>query len=261
MPMKIPIFAGKAAENAALILEHIAITGPLLKYGVFKQLNFTRYSTVSRRIDDLRKRGYLAAAGRRKTERGKHTEESLYGLTWRGFIASLSSKKVRANIIHVLRKNPLLTLPEKKSILTVLEEIVTPEEFETISKPILEAYLKAIPNIEMIRDNQLWIWLFAIRDFPRLPESFKLTKMPENAIELLDRPPILKIFKERIAPFIKQKTNEITAAYMFFRALNELGNFISKLDETEKPSIQIKEYAETQLPRLFSDEQILSSKT
>lgn len=256
LPMKIPIFAGMGADNAALILEHIAISGPLLKYDVFKNLAFARYSTVSRRIDDLRERGYLAEAGKRFTERGKHAKESMYGLTWRGFVASLSSKKVRASITHVLRKNPLLTLPEKESILTVLEEIITPEEFETISKPILEAYLNVIPNLEMIRDDQLWIWLSAIRDFSGLPENFKLTKMPENVLELLDRPLILKVIKERIIPFIKQITNEMTAVYMLFRALNELGNFIIKLDETEKPSIRIKEYAETQLPKLFSDGQI-----
>jgi len=256
LEMKIPIFSGKGADNTALILEHAAMNGPLLKYDIFKDLSFTRYSTVSRRIDDLRKRGYLAEAGKRLTERGKQTEESMYGLTWRGFVASLSSKKVRGNIIHVLRNNPLLTLPEKESILLVIEEIVTPEEFETISKPILEAYLKAIPNLEMIRDDQLWVWLFAIRDFPRLPENFKLTKMPENVLELLDRPPILKVVKERIAPFIKRKTTEITEIYRIFQVLNELSNFIIKLDETDKPSIRIKEYAETQLSKLFSGGQI-----
>jgi len=256
LPMKIPILGGMGSDNNALILEHIATSGPLLKYDIFKDLGFARYSTVSRRVDDLRKRGYLAEAGKRLTERGKHIEESMYGLTWRGFVASLSRKKVRANITHVLRKNPLLTLPEKESILLVLDEIVTPEEFETISRPILEAYLEAIPNLEMIKDDQLWVWLFAIRDFPRLPENFKLTKMPENVLELLDRPPILKVVKERIAPFIKQKTNEMTAIYMLFRALNKLSNFIIKLDETEKPSVRIKEYIEIQLPKLFSDGQI-----
>jgi hypothetical protein len=260
IPMKIPIFTGRGADNAAVILEHIATTGPQLKYDVFKDLDFARYSTVSRRIDDLRTKGYLGEAGKRLTERGKQTEESMYGLTWRGFVASLSSKKVRANIINVLKKNPLLTLPEKDSVMTVLEEIITPEEFKTISKTILEAYLKVIPNIETIREDQLWIWLSAIRDFPILPENFKLTRMPENALELLDRPPILKVVKEKIAPFIKQKTNEITEAYIFFRALNELSTFITKLDEKDKPSVRIKEYAETQLPKLFSDGELLSSK-
>ena len=255
LPLKIPIFSGIGADNTALILEHIATNGPLLKYDIFKNLGFVRYSTVSRRIDDLRKRGYLAEAGKRSTTRGKRLEESMYGLTWRGFVASLSSQKVRANITDVLRKNPLLTLPEKESILVVLDEIITPEEFETISRPILEAYLKAIPNLELISDDQLWVWFFAIKDFPRLPDNFKLSKMPENALELLDRPAILKVVKERIAPLIKQKTEEITTLYILFRALNELSNFIIKLDEAEKPSIQVKEYLEVQMPKSFSEVQ------
>jgi hypothetical protein len=47
---------------------------------------------------------------------------------------------------------------------------------------------------------------------------------------------------------------------MLFRTLNELSHFIIKLDETDKPSIRIKEYAEIQLPKLFSDGQIESSE-
>lgn len=186
LPLKIPVFSGIGADNTSLILEHIATSGPLLKYDIFKNLCFARYSTASRRIDDLRKRGYLAEAGKRSTTRGKRIEESMCGLTWRGFVASLSSQKVRANITSVLRKNPLLTLPEKESILVVLDEIITSEEFETISRTILEAYLNAIPNLELISDDLLWVWFFAIKDFPRLPDNFKLSKMPENALELLD---------------------------------------------------------------------------
>lgn len=252
LPLKIPVFSGIGADNTALILEHIATSGPLLKYDIFKNLCFVRYSTVSRRIDDLRKRGYLAEAGKRSTARGKRIEESMYGLTWRGFVASLSSQKVRANITNVLRKNPLLTLPEKESVLIVLDEIITAEEFETISRLILEAYLNAIPNLELISDDQLWVWFFAMKDFPRLPDNFKLSKMPENALELLDRPSILKVVKERIAPLIKQKTEEITAIYKLFRALNDLSNFVMKIDGSEKPSILIKEYLEVQMPKSFS---------
>jgi hypothetical protein len=48
----------------------------------------------------------------------------------------------------------------------------------------------------------------------------------------------------------------MTAIYMLFRALDKLSDFIIKLDETEKPSVRIKEYIEIQLPKLFSDGQI-----
>jgi hypothetical protein len=248
---KIPVLSGVGASNTAHIIEYLATSGPSLKYDIFKNLNFARYSTVSRRIDDLRERGYLGVSGKRLTERGKQKEESMYSLTWRGFVASLSSDKVKKDLINVLRKSPLLKLPEKEAILVVLQEVTTPEELSEISKAIFEVYVKTIPNIEMINDNQLWVWLFAMREFPVFP---KLSKMPNDVLELLDRPPILKVIKERVAPFIKQKADEMELAYRLFRAIGALSQFIENLDETEKPSIQVKGYLENQLPRLFPDQ-------
>jgi hypothetical protein len=248
---KIPVLKGIGASNTACIIEYLANNGPSLKYDIFKNLCFARYSTVSRRIDDLRERGYLAVSGKRLTERGKQKEESMYSLTWRGFVASLSSEKVRKDLIDVLRKNPLLRLPEKDAIIVVLQEVTTSDELAVISGAIFEAYMKAIPNLEMIDDNQLWVWLFAIREFPNLP---KLSKMPNDFFELLDRPPILKVVKEKVAPFIKQKADEMELAYRIFRAMGALSQFIEHLDETEKPSIQVKGYLENQLPKLFPAE-------
>lgn len=261
LKLKIPALR-RAAENNTHILNHIASNGPLLPYDVFNNLKdkgiYTRtdYPTVNKRIRALKKKGYLSETGKRRIKRGKQTKESLYGLTWKGFIASLSIKEVRENIVQVLRKNPLLTLPEKESILYILEEITTPKELEIISNSLLEAYLRVIPNLEMIRDDQLWVWFFAINEFPQFPENFKLSKMPENGLELLDRPAFLKVVKEKIIPSIRQKTVETTRLYIFLSALNEIGEFIVKLDEKDKPSEKIKEYLENQLPRLFPDEQL-----
>jgi transcriptional regulator NrdR family protein len=248
---KIPVLSGIGASNTACIIEYLATNGPSLKYDVFKHLNFAHYPTVSRRIDDLRKRGYLAVSGKRLTERGKQNEESMYSLTWRGFVASLSSEKVRKDLINVLRKNPLLKLPEKEAIMVVLQEVTTSDELAVISGAIFEAYMKTIPNLEMINDSQLWVWLFAIREFPNLP---KLSKMPNDVFELLDRPPILKVIKERVAPLVKQKADEMELVYRIFRAMGALSQFIEYLDENEKPSIQVKAYLENQLPKLFHDE-------
>ncbi len=259
MKLKIPALR-RAAENNIHILNQIALNGPLLPYDIFNNLKEegiyvrTDYPTVNRRIRGLKKKGYLSEAGKRRTERGKRTKESLYGLTWKGFITILSIKEVRENVIQVLRKNPHLTFPEKESILQVLEEIITPEELEIISRSLLEAFMGVIPNLETIRDDQLLIWFFTINDLPRFPKNFKLSKMPKNAWELLDRPSIFKIIKEKIVPSIKQKTADITSLYILFRQLNEIGEFIAKLDEKDKPSKKIKEYLENQLPTQFSDE-------
>lgn len=253
---RIPALREKAAENNRLVLEQIALNGPLLPYDVLKNLNARSigslaailYSTVNRRIKDLKNRGYLAIAGKRLTERGKRTEEPAYGLTWRGFIASLSIAQVRENIFQTLEKNPLLTFPEKQSILAVLKEIVTPQELGIVTKPIFEAYLNAIPNVEMIRDDQLWIWLFAIDKFPKLPENFQFSKMPKDLVELLDRPPILRFIKERIVPQVRQRTMEIKTMYEALRPLDQLCEYVLKLEEADKPSRTIRQYMQNSLP-------------
>jgi hypothetical protein len=41
-------------------------------------------------------------------------------------------KKVRENVFQALEKNPLLTLPEKEAVLSVLKGILTEQELETI---------------------------------------------------------------------------------------------------------------------------------
>ena len=254
---KISILKGRGAEYNKYVLKNIAMNGHLLPYDVFNNLKqkciFDKlyYPTVLRRIKDLEKKGYLAEAGKRITTRGKQTEEATYGLTWRGFIASLSIDDVSEKLIQVIRKNPLLSLPEKESLLLILDEILTPDELAIFSKSLLEAYLRVIPNLELIRDDQLLIWFLAINKFPQ----FQFSRIPENGWELLDKPAILNFVKDKIVPFIRQKTEELSSLYLIFRALNELSEFIIGLDEKDKPSKKIKEYLENQLPTQFSDEQ------
>jgi hypothetical protein len=239
--IKIPISRGRGSENNMAILEQIALMGPLLKYDIFKNLKSVEYSTISRRVDDLAERGYIGVAGKRLTGRGKQKEESTYGLRWKGFVASLSNKKVKKDIIAVLRRNPILGLPEKDTILSVIEEITTKDELENISQAILEAYLDVIPPIETIREDQLWVYLLAVRDVSKL-QGFKLSQMPENMLELLDRPAILAIVKERIAPFIEQTANQFTFLSLIFTTLNELMKFITGIDPKTKPSVEVQKY-------------------
>lgn len=249
--VKIPALSGRGAENNRLILKNIAMNGPMLKYGIHKNVRIGRYSTVSRRVDNLTERCYLEEASKRATERGKQTEESMYGLTWRGFIASITIKEVRENILQVLRTNPLLTFPEKESVLPILEELVTQQELEMIARSVLEAFLKTIPNLELVDNDSLLAWLLAIKEKPELPDGFKLSKIPKDAWELLDRPAILKVVKENIIPLVKEKTMEIRAMYQIFSVLNEVGDFIFDLEVGDQPSKRVKEFIEAKLiPRL-----------
>lgn len=247
--VKIPALGSKASTNNRLILEYIALNGPKLPYDVHKDLEYdsNQYSTVNRRIRDLKKDGYLAEAGKRTTERGKQEEETMYGLTWRGFVASITERKVRENILQVLKKNPLLIIPSKELVLSVLERIITPQELEIIAESFLKPYLQAIPNLELIEDEHLFMFLFAIRERPKLPEGFKLSKIPQDLLELFDDPEILALVKSKIIPLIRAKTTELEAIYTMWKVLNELGNFISRLETQDKPSKRIKEYIETDL--------------
>lgn len=245
--MKIPALKGRARANNLLILETIASEGSLLKYGVHKRLKkkgIAEYSTVTRRIDSLRKKGYLDEAGKRITERGKRKAESMYGLTWKGFIASLLSEKVRGNALQVIERSPLLAFTEKELIISVLREIFTQQELDDIITSILTAYLRAIPNLETIREENLWIWFFEIREIS-FPEKFQLKKLPKDLLELLDNPTILQIVKERILPIILEYEEKFYVLFQFFKILNELGAFIKKLRPEDKPSERLKKYLKT----------------
>lgn len=248
--MKIPALRGRVRTNSLLILETIAIEGPLLKYDVYKKLEkkgISEYSTITRRIDSLKEKGYLNEAGRRKTERGKRKAESMYGLTWKGLIASLVSRSVRENALQVIEKNPLLVVPEKEFILLVLRDIFDPTEIEEIVSTLLYGYLKAIPILESIDEEELWIWIIqALREIP--PNIMKVTEMPEkekDLIRLLDNPKILQYVKEKIIPKISEYERNFYVMFQFFKTLDQLGDFVKRLNPEDKPSERLREYLKT----------------
>lgn len=257
---RIPVFGRRGAQNNKRILRSIALNGSSLKYDVCKNLELplSRYGTISRRMDALKEGGYLGEAGSRATKRGKQEDQSLYGLTWRGFIASITMNEVRENILQVLRVNPLLDFPEKESVLPILGDLITNLELETLTRSVLEAFLKTIPNLELVENEPMSIlaWLLSIKEEIKLPKGFKLSRIPKDAWELLDRPAILEVVKEKIVPLIKQKAMEIGVMYQIFSALDEAGDFIAALEVEDQPSKKIKEFIETTLtPRLHSLEE------
>ena len=253
--LKIPALSERGAENNRLILRTIALNGPMLKYRIFKNAQIGRYSTVSRRVDSLTEKGYLGEASKRATERGKQAEEPMYGLTWRGFIASTTIKEVREDIFQVLESNPLLAIPEKETVLVVLKEIVTREELATICRSLLEAFLKSVPSLEFVENEPMSIlaWLLSIKEKPVFPDGFKLSGIPKDAWELLgllDRPPILGVVKEKIVPLVRQKTMEMEALYHLLSAVNRFCDFVSGLRVEDEPSKRVREYVEGELKML-----------
>jgi len=248
--MKIPALKGRARTNNLLILKTIATEGPLLKYDVYKKLKkkgIAEYSTVTRRIDSLKKRGYLDEAGKRITERGKQKAESMYGLTWKGFIASVAGRKVEQDVLQVIEKNSLLVIPEKEFILLVLRDIFDPKEVEKITNLLLHGFLRAIPNLENIEEEELGMWLLhGIREIP--PHIIKINEISEkkkDLTKLLDNPRILQYIKERILPMISEWKRNFYVLFQFFDMLNKLGNFVRELRPEDEPSERLKEYLET----------------
>ena len=181
---KVPALRGRDARNNKLVLETLALKGPLIKYDIFKELKskgVKHYPTISRRVDNLKQRGYLNVAGKRLIVVGKRRERSpTYSLTWRGFIASLAIETVIEEIPTVLKSNPLLEfdLPyevPRKMVISVLRELFTSREIGIMAHALLVGFLRALPrNIESIKQENYFAYLPpAFVEAPAIKEKFE----------------------------------------------------------------------------------------
>jgi len=177
----------------------------------------------------------------------------MYGLTQKGFIASLVSKNVRENVLRVIEKDPLLVIPEKEFVLLVLGEILDTREVESITNYLLFGYLKAIPNLESIEEEELGLWILqGLREIPSNSINVAgIAEKKKDLTKLLDNPRILQYVKERILPLISECERNFYVLFQFFRTLNQIGDFVKKLRPEDKPSKRLKEYLKT----LKSEEQ------
>jgi hypothetical protein len=135
------------------------------------------YPTISRRVDDLKNRGYLDTVGKRLIIVGKRTQESpTYALTWRGFIAGLAIETVAREIPKVLKNNPLLEIPfPKEMAISVLSELLTPKETEVLAHALLFGFLNAIPrDIESVdQDKYIAYVIPALVETSEIRERFQ----------------------------------------------------------------------------------------
>lgn len=247
---KIPALRETVRESNVRILETIAREGPLLKYDIYKKFREERrveYSTITRRIDSLKAKGYLNRSGSRKTERGKRKAEALYGLTWKGFITSFVSQNVRKNVLDVIQRNPLLVIPEKQFVLLILKEVFAPEEVEKITEFLLYGFMRIIPNLEDIEEEELPLWILhgVSKIPPNLTKEDDMPRKKKDLIKLLDNPEILQYIKDKILPLISELERNLNALFQFFNVLNQIGNFVKELRPDDKPSERLKEYLKT----------------
>lgn len=223
---KVPALHGRDARYNKLVLETLALYGPLIKYDVFKALKskgVKYYPTISRRIDDLKERGYLAVAGKRMTTVGKRREESpTYALTWRGFIASLVIETVIEDITSVLENNPLLKfdLPyemPKEMVINILKEMFTPIEVGTIARALLVGFLRVIPrNIELIEEGNYIAYLVpALTEVPEIREKFE----EKDLNRFLQIPGLLELLLDLVKTYERQLSEVLNGIQLIKREL------------------------------------------
>lgn len=161
MEVHIDAFKGRDSENNKAILETLAINPSLIKWDIYKlarERTEITQPTVSRRVDDLRERGYIIETAKRRTRVGNREEDSsCYGLTRRGFIASLMSDQIRDNILAVIEKNPQLKLG---GVLSAAREIFTDEEIETMAQGLVDAIKLTPVELESTDEADLIWYIF-----------------------------------------------------------------------------------------------------
>ena len=124
---------------------------------------------------------------------------------------------------------------------------MNPEEVEIITNYLLYGYLKAIPNLESIKEEELGLWILqALKEVPS--KGINLSEIPEkkkDLTKLLDKPKILRYVKKRILPLISEYERNFYVYFQFFKILNQIGDYVKKLRPEDKPSERLKEYLKT----------------
>ena len=239
---KIPAIMGNTAKNNVPILLTLAEGGPMIKYGLYKEIGGTS-STIGRRVDDLKSRGYIAPAGSRFAFRGRQQPETTYGLTWKGFIACLYFQRCRRNFVHILKVNPLLEIPEKDVVLTIFNKIFDEEYFDLVLYSLFCGYvLSGAPPIEIISEAALIGWVEPI--ISAAPHFEIKKEKTVNLFTLLDNPKILEYVKEKIVPKIAEYKNQTYETYKLLSFFDVVGQSVLELNVEDKPSKVVEELIE-----------------
>lgn len=214
--MHIGAFRGKDSENNRVILEALALNGSLIKWDIYKAVKKeTRitWSTVSRRVDDLKERGYVMETGKRKIRVGRRVEDSpLYGLMWKGLIASLTSDQVRNNIINVLEKNPQIDRSINQ-LLPVAREIFAVDEIRYMTQKLFEA-IRVVPlELESANEKEMILYTIPALDkvgftIPEIDLS-KLEQKPEFLKFLYKTLEVMEKCWEAILQVTRSRKHEI----------------------------------------------------
>jgi DNA-binding Lrp family transcriptional regulator len=190
---KIPAFNGQKAKNSRKVIKLLADKGPQIKYEIWDRMKPIPYATVSRRIDDLVKRGYLGVATTTRTKTHYNPNASkVYGLTWKGLIAGLLLRPTK-DIGRIMKANPLLDFDHKDRLLGIIEAIYTPQEINETSEKVASAIIEHLPSdIESIPSADLGIYAFPT--ILSMGKELPFDKIEKNKEKLLEIPIIKDTF-------------------------------------------------------------------
>lgn len=215
---KIPALRGRDAKTNVRILELLALEGSQTTYNINKLLGRSRslYPTIFRAVTKLKKRGYIAKTGTVRMTKKRWERTPIYGLTWRGFITSLTSDKVCADILNVCEKNPQLQFPLPREVALAIAKILGNERLEKLARSLLEGFLKAIPNdIESMEEKEYPLYIVpALGKVPSRLEEIKIEQKDlVRIVEILrNHPNALDWFEEKVECDIKTIEQSLESA-------------------------------------------------
>ena len=203
--LKVPALRGRDAKTNLMILERLALEGAQTVWNINKRLGRTReqYPTIFRAVTRLKRRMYLSKIGTVKMEKRKGRIPT-YGLTWRGFFASLASDKVCTNILDVLDKIDYITLPFPRDIIAPLAKALwDDEQIGKVARSVFQGYVTAIPrDVESIEIPTLVEYFFPAV-FQASPILFGAMKQKDPSV-LLKYPKLVKWLEEITASQIEK---------------------------------------------------------
>lgn len=153
--MYIKALEGRDSKNNRLIIEALAFNSSSIKWDIRKSVGEVSWATVSRRVDDLKDRGYIMETGKRRITVAKRDEDTPeYGLTWKGFIASLASSKIREDIVEVIEKN--LHIEPLNKIWSLVKGVYTEDEVKYITQHLFEIFELMTVNLETANELEFF---------------------------------------------------------------------------------------------------------
>lgn len=207
--MHIRALEGRDRKSNRLILEALAFNNSLIKWEIHKAVKKFSWTTISRRVDDLKKRGYIMETGKRRIVVAKRDEDtSEYGLTWKGFVACLYIRTVRENIIEAIKNN--LHIEPLNKVWSIVKEVWIENDIKYVVEVLLNVF-KSMP-IELESANEIQFFMYFMAAMVNIDQHIAY-EIIKKLYKLKESPTFLKYIYETI----EEREKELKKALKQFR--------------------------------------------